>query len=198
MKLLELIEQNPNENYLNQAVEALENGEVIIIPTDTVYAFACDALNNRAIEQICLIKGNKVEKSRLSIVCNSISHASEYARVDDSSYRMMRDYLPGPFTFLLPALSKLPKAFKGRKTVGVRVCDNNITSKLTEMLGRPLMVSSVPIHDVDDTEPSLLAERYAQRVSIVLDAGRGGDVPSTVLDSTGIDIEVLRQGKGVL
>ncbi len=198
MKLLKIIPESPNDNYIQEAVEALERGELIILPTDTVYAVGCDVLSNKAVEKICNLKGIKSSKNTLSILCKNISQCSEYARIDDISHRLMHDYLPGPYTFILPALSKLPRAFKGRRTVGVRICDNNVVESLLERFGRPIMVSSVPIEEEDDVEPEFMARRYNGVVSLILDSGRGDTEGSTVVDSTDIDTEIIRQGKGLL
>lgn len=172
----------------------------MIYPTDTLYALGCDALNNNAIEKICKLKGLKSEKTNLSIICEDLSEVAKYARLDNANFRLLKDNLPGPFTFILPALSKLPKAFKGRKTVGVRIPDNAVSAALVKALGNPIMTTSVPVGDEEDyfTEPELIAERYIADVEIVIDAGRGGLVPSTIVDCTGEEPEVLRQGAGEL
>ncbi|MCH4155741.1 MAG: threonylcarbamoyl-AMP synthase [Muribaculaceae bacterium] len=199
MKLLKIIEESLNERYIDIAVEALLDGNIIIYPTDTLYALGCDALNNGAIEKICRIKGVKSEKTNLSIICESISQVAEYAHFDNDEFRMMKANLPGPFTFIFPAMSKLPKAFKGRKTVGVRVPDDKIAIELVHRLGRPIMTSSIEYEDEDyGTEPELIAERYVGDVSLILDSGRRSIVPSTIIDCTGDEPEIVREGKGVL
>ena len=147
MKLLKVFPENPNERYIELAAEAMRRGEIVIYPTDTLYAFGCDALNNNAIERICKLKGIKSDRTNLSIICEDLSQVAQYARLDNANFRLLKDNLPGPFTFILPALSKLPKAFKGRKTVGVRIPDNRIALALVEALGNPIMTSSVPIDD---------------------------------------------------
>lgn len=200
MKLLKVFKDNPNERFIELAADVMRRGGVVIYPTDTLYALGCDALNNNAIEKICKLKGLKSEKTNLSIICEDLSEVAKYARLDNANFRLLKDNLPGPFTFILPALSKLPKAFKGRKTVGVRIPDNAVSAALVKALGNPIMTTSVPVGDEEDyfTEPELIAERYIADVEIVIDAGRGGLVPSTIVDCTGEEPEVLRQGAGEL
>lgn len=200
MKLLKVFKDNPNERFMELAADVMRRGGVVIYPTDTLYALGCDALNNNAIEKICKLKGLKSEKTNLSIICEDLSEVAKYARLDNANFRLLKDNLPGPFTFILPALSKLPKAFKGRKTVGVRILDNAVSAALVKALGNPIMTTSVPVGDEEDyfTEPELIAERYIADVEIVIDAGRGGLVPSTIVDCTGEEPEVLRQGAGEL
>ena len=200
MKLLKVFKDNPNERFMELAADVMRRGGVVIYPTDTLYALGCDALNNNAIEKICKLKGLKSEKTNLSIICEDLSEVAKYARLDNANFRLLKDNLPGPFTFILPALSKLPKAFKGRKTVGVRIPDNAVSAALVKALGNPIMTTSVPVGNEEDyfTEPELIAERYIADVEIVIDAGRGGLVPSTIVDCTGDEPEVLRQGAGEL
>ena len=173
MKLLKVFPDNPNGRYIELAAEAMRRGEIVVYPTDTLYAFGCDALNNNAIERICKLKGIKSDRTNLSIICEDLSQVAQYARLDNANFRLLKDNLPGPFTFILPALSKLPKAFKGRKAVGVRIPDNRIAMALVEALGNPIMTSSVPIDDDMDytIEPELIAERYDGDVEIVIDGG---------------------------
>ena len=143
MKILKLYADNPNERYLDMAVDALRDGKIIIYPTDTLYALGCDALNNQAIERICKLKSIKSDKTNLSIICKDISQVAEYARFSNDDFKMMKENLPGAFTFIYPSLSSLPKAFKGRKTVGIRIPDNRIATMLVERLGNPIMTSAV-------------------------------------------------------
>ena len=199
MKILKIYSDNPNDRYIDEAVNALRDGKIIIYPTDTLYALGCDALNNNAIERICRLKSMKSDKTNLSIICKDISQVAEYARFSNDDFKMMRDNVPGAFTFIYPALSSLPKAFKGRKAVGVRIPDNNITRLLVERLGNPIMTSSVDYADEDyGCEPELMAQKYAENVDLVIDAGRGMLEPSTIVDCTGDEPEILRQGKGLL
>ena len=200
MKLLKVFPDNPNGRYIELAAEAMRRGAIVVYPTDTRYAFGCDALNNNAIARICKLKGIKSDRTNLSIICEDLSQVAQYARLDNANFRLLKDNLPGPFTFILPALSKLPKAFKGRKAVGVRIPDNRIAMALVEALGNPIMTSSVPIDDDMDytIEPELIAERYDGDVEIVIDGGEGGIEPSTVVDCTADEPEIIRQGRGEL
>ncbi len=182
MKILDIYPDSINERHIDEAVAALRRGEVIVYPTDTFYALGCDALNNRAIEKICRLKGINPDKNLLSIVCSGLSQAADYARIDNRAFRYLKEYLPGPFTFILPAATSLPKIFKGRKSVGVRVPDHNVALALAEALGNPLMSASVPVGDSEDaldeaSDPRALGLRYStvQDVTVVIaekEAGR--------------------------
>lgn len=200
MRLLKVFADNPNERYIELAADVMRCGGIVIYPTDTLYALGCDALNNNAIEKICKLKGVKSERTNLSIICEDLSEVAKYARLDNANFRLLKDNLPGPFTFILPALSKLPRAFKGRKTVGVRIPDNTVAAALVRALGNPIMTTSVPVDADTDyyTEPELIAERYIGDVEVVVDGGRGGTEPSTIVDCTGDVPEVVRQGIGEL
>lgn len=191
------MENNINTRYIDEIVDCLRDGGIIVYPTDTVYALGCDALNNQAIERICSLKEMKSAKTNLSIICSDISEVAQYAKFDNTQFKMMKSHLPGPFTFIFPALSKLPKAFKGRRTVGIRIPENAIARAIVEALGRPILTTSVPGDDEDyRCEPELIAETFQGSVDIVVDSGRGGLMPSTVVDCTGDEPEVTRQGKG--
>ncbi len=199
MKILKTLDKSPNERYVDIAVEALKDGEIIIYPTDTIYAMGCDALNNQAIEKICRIKGINSDKTNLSIICHDISQVAEYAKFDNDDFKIMRANFPGAFTFIFKALSKLPRAFKGRKTVGVRIPNNDVALMIVEKLGHPLLTSSIDCSDEDfGCEPELMATKYGEDVSVIIDTGRGNTVPSTIIDCTGEEREIIRQGKGVL
>lgn len=190
-----------NERYIDQAVEELRRGAVIIYPTDTRYAIGCDALNNRAVEAVCRLKGINPDKQRLSMVCADISQASEYARIDNDAFRVMRTNLPGPFTFILPASTRLSKAFKGRKEVGTRVPDNAIARRLAETLGNPLLSTTANWEDADPDDlanPEAIADRYGREsvIALMID---GGTAPAD-LDSAVVSLldsrspEILRPG----
>ncbi len=202
MKLLKVFRDNPNERFIELAADTMRRGGIVIYPTDTLYALGCDALNNNAIERICKLKGIRSDRTNLSIICSDLSEVAKYARLENANFRLLKENLPGPFTFILPALSKLPKAFKGRKTVGVRIPDNHIALPLVQALGKPHMTSSITIDDDDDadylTEPELIAERFAGDADLVIDGGHGGTEPSTVVDCTTDEPEIVRQGAGVL
>lgn len=200
MTILTMYPTSLNEKYLELALETIRSGGIIIYPTDTLYAIGCDALNNNAIERICKIKGINPMKTELSIICHDISQAAEYTRIDNRAFKMLKEHLPGQFTFLLPASTKLPKVFKGRKTVGVRIPDNPIPLALAEMLGNPLLTTSVE----DDGEgsviyPQSLAIQYEEVVDMVIDGGEGNEIPSTVVDITdSSEPRILRQGAGII
>ncbi|MBQ2563235.1 MAG: threonylcarbamoyl-AMP synthase [Muribaculaceae bacterium] len=199
MRVLPIIEDNINMRHIEDIVSVLRDGGIIVYPTDTVYAIGCDALNNQAIERICSLKAMKSAKTNLSIICSDISEVSQYAKFDNLQFRLMKNNLPGPFTFILPAMSKLPKAFKGRRTVGIRIPENKIATAIEQELGHPILTTSVPAQDDDyRCEPELIAESLGNFVDIVVDSGRGGLVPSTVIDCTSGEPEIIRQGKGEL
>lgn len=199
MRVLPIIEDNINMRHIEDIVCVLRDGGIIVYPTDTVYAIGCDALNNQAIERICSLKAMKSAKTNLSIICSDISEVSQYAKFDNQQFRLMKNNLPGPFTFILPAMSKLPKAFKGRRTVGIRIPENKIATAIEQELGHPILTTSVPAQDDDyRCEPELIAESLGNFVDIVVDSGRGGLIPSTVIDCTSGEPEIIRQGKGEL
>lgn len=199
--LVKIYPENPNQREIDRVVAILRDGGLIIYPTDTVYAFGCDALNVRAVERICKIKGIDPRKENLSIVCFDLSNISEYAKVDNSTFKLMKKNLPGPFTFILPVHSNLPKIYRNRKTVGIRVPDNTIAREIIRQLGNPLLTTSV--HDDDEileyiTDPELINERYEDTVDLVIDGGYGNLTASTVVDCTGDEPEIIRQGRGDL
>lgn len=201
--LLRIHPDNPNEREVNMVIECLNDGGVIIFPTDTIYAIGCDIYKSRAIERVAQIKGVKKEKANFSFICYDLSHLSEYSRpIDNSIYKMMRRNLPGPFTFILSASNKVPKIFQSRKkTIGIRVPDNNIARMIVDKLGNPLMSTSV--HDDDEiieytTDPELIFERYANQVDLVIAGGFGDNIPSTIIDCTSDEPELVREGKGIL
>lgn len=198
MQVLRIYPNSINERHIAQAVDTLRDGGIVIYPTDTLYALACDVLNRRAIERLCRIKGLDPNKNLLSIVCGGLSQASEYVRIDNEAFRTLKRYLPGPYTFILPASTRLPKVFKDRKTVGLRIPDNAIATALAEALGNPLLTASVAVdkenpHDAANAEA--LALHYAAAVDLVIDGGEGNTEPSTVVDlSDPADPVVVRQG----
>lgn len=174
-----------NERYIDEIVERLRRGDIIIFPTDTLYAVGCDALNNRAVERVCRLKGINPDKQRLAIVCADISQVSEFARVENDAFKIMKANLPGPFTFILPGSTKLARAFKGRREVGVRIPDNAIARRLAEELGNPLMSSSISWEDADPEElilPENIGLRYDGQVDLFIDGGEGSATPSAIVD----------------
>lgn len=200
MQVLRIYPNSINERHIAQAVDTLREGGLIVYPTDTVYAVGCDALNKRAIERLCRLKGLDPNKNLLSIVCGGLSQASEYVRIDNNAFRTVKNYLPGPYTFILPASTRLPKVFKDRKTVGLRVPDNAIATALAEALGNPLLTSSVELDDdnADDiVNAEALAVHYAPSVDLVIDGGDGSVTPSTIVDLTDAsEPVVIREGAG--
>lgn len=202
MKILTVYPNSINQRHIDEAVEALRRGEIIVYPTDTFYALGADALNNRAVERLCRLKGMNPDKNLLSVVCSGLSQAAEYARIDNRAFRLMKENLPGAFTFILPASSTLPKVFKSRKTVGVRVPDNAIALAIAENLGNPVMSASVPLGDSDDAleevaDPRALGLRYSgtPEVTVVIDGGDGGSEGSTIVDCLDSSSpEIVRQG----
>lgn len=200
INVVKIYEENPNPIKIRHVVEVLRNKGVIIIPTDTVYAFACDIFNASGIETISKLK-NKDNKSNLSFICHQMSQVSEYARMDDTAFKLMKKNLPGPFTFILQGSNSLPKLFKNRKNVGIRIPDNNITLEIVRELGHPIMTSSIPMNDRTEeyfTDPELIHEMYDNRVDLVINGGFGGIIHSTVIDCTGEEPELVRQGAGEL
>ncbi len=199
--LVKIYPENPNEKEINKVVQILQDGGLIIYPTDTVYAMGCDALNVRAVEKICRMKGINPEKSNLSIICCDLSNISEYARVDNFTFKLMKKNLPGPFTFILNTTSSLPKIKKKKKTVGIRIPDNNIIRELVNSLGNPILTTSVKDDDEMleySTDPELIYEKYKEQVDVVIDGGYGGIEASTIVDCTDGEPEIIRQGKGEL
>lgn len=192
--------QNPQLNKILEAVECLRNGGIIIYPTDTVYGMGCDIHNQRAVERICKLKGIKPEKANLSFVCYDLSHIADYAKISTPVFKVMKKALPGPYTFILNASHNVPKILKNnKKTVGIRVPDNNIARLLVKELGNPIITSS--IKDEDEiaeytTDPEIIFERYHKLVDMVIDGGIGNNIPSSILNGVNEDIEVIREGLG--
>ena len=199
MKILKFYPGSVNERNIAEAVDIIRSGGIVIYPTDTLYALGCDALNNRAIERLCRIKGLDPAKQMLSVVCEGMSQAAEYARIDNRAFRVLKEYLPGPFTFILPASTTLPKVFKGRKTVGVRIPDNDVARALAAGLGNPVLSASVEAATPEELAlPEGLALIYANTVDAVLDNGEGRTEGSTIVDLTDSSApEVIREGIGI-
>ncbi|ATA93089.1 threonylcarbamoyl-AMP synthase [Capnocytophaga canimorsus] len=197
---IRIYNENPNEREINRVVNILKSGGVVIYPTDTVYGLGCDITHTKALERIAKIKGVKLEKANFSFVCADLSNLSHYVKqIDSATFKILKRALPGPYTFILPGNNDLPSAFKKKKTVGIRVPDNNIARIIVERLGNPIVSTS--IHDDDDvieytTDPELIFEKWQNRVDAVIDAGYGDNVASTVIDLSGSQPIVLREGKG--
>jgi tRNA threonylcarbamoyl adenosine modification protein (Sua5/YciO/YrdC/YwlC family) len=201
--LIRLYNENPNPRQIRQIVDVLEAGGIIIYPTDTIYAMGCDILATKSIEKIARFKGLDPKKPELSLIFHDMSQLSEYTIIRDNTiFKLLKRNLPGPFTFIVQANNQIPKLFKNKKkTVGIRIPDNNITLELVRELGRPIITSS--IRDQDEvieysTDPELIYEKYNDIADIVIDGGYGSNEASTVVDCTGEEIEIVRQGLGVL
>ena len=199
-KLIKIYNENPNEKAIDSVVRVLRNGGLIIYPTDTVYGVGCDITNTKALEKVALLKGQKLSKSNFSFICYDLSNLSDYVKqIDTATFKVLKRNLPGPFTFILPGNSNLPKAFKKKSTVGIRVPDNNIIRELVKKLGNPIVSTS--IYDEDDlieytTDPELIFEKWRSKVDIVIDGGFGGNIPSTVVDLSDGEMVIIREGKG--
>lgn len=199
-KLIKLYEDNPSEKHLQTIVDVLKNDGLIIYPTDTVYGLGCDINSKKALEKIARIKQIKLEKANLSFVFESLSNLSEYvSQIDSNTFKILKRNLPGPYTFILPGNNKLPKVFKKKKTIGLRVPDHNITLSIVRALGNPIVSTS--IKDDDEvveytTDPSLILEKWNKLVDIVVDGGFGNNIPSTVIDLTTDEPSLIREGKG--
>lgn len=199
--LLKLYEQNPDPRLINKIVDLLEHGGVIIYPTDTVYGMGCDITKARAVERVARIKGIKPDKAKFSFICSDLSHLSDFARhVDNTTFKLMKSYLPGPYTFILNASNQVPKSIKfHRKTVGIRIPDNNIILEIVRKLGHPILTTSLKKDDdilEYPTDPELIYEEYRDFVDAVIDGGYGGIIPSTILDCSGEEPELIREGLG--
>ena len=199
--LLKLYEQNPDPRQINKIVDLLGHGGVIIYPTDTVYGMGCDITKARAVERVARIKGIKADKAKFSFICSDLSHLSDYARhVDNNTFKLMKSYLPGPYTFILNASNQVPKSIKfHRKTVGIRIPNNNIILEIVKQLGHPILTTSLKKDDhilEYPTDPELIYEEYRDLVDAVIDGGYGGIVPSTVLDCSGEEPLLIREGLG--
>lgn len=200
--LLKLYEKNNSLQDLQQVVDILNDGGLIIYPTDTMYAIGCHGLKERAIERICRIKEIDPRKNNLSIICYDLSSISEYAKLDNNTFKLMKRNLPGAFTFILSTGSKLPKIFKNRKEVGIRMPDNQITSEIARLLDAPIMTTTLPHDKGDDMEylttPELIDEKFGSMVNLVIDGGIGGIEPSTIVNCVDGEAKITRQGKGEL
>lgn len=201
-KILRIYPENPQENLINEVISTLENGGLIIYPSDTVYALGCDIYNLKAMEKLARLKNTTLEKAHFSIICNNLSHLSEFTKpIETSTFRLLKSKIPGPFTFILEANKSLPLAYKGKKTVGIRVPEHSIPQLIVEKLGHP--IASTSIKDDDEmleysTDPELIAEKYDDLVDLVIDSGYGDLTASTIVDLTSGEPMILREGKGDL
>lgn len=201
--LIKIYPENPNAKAIEQVVQILRKGGIIIYPTDTVYGLGCDITNHKAIETICRMRGIKPEKANFSFVCYDLSHISDYIKpIDNATFRVLKKALPGPFTFIFNASHGVPKLLSSnKKTVGIRVPDNNIAREIVKALGNPILSTS--IKDDDEiieysTDPELIYEKYQDLADIVIDGGYGDNIPSTVVDCTNGSFDIIREGKGDL
>lgn len=201
-EFIKLYPQNPDPRRIEHIVKSLRDGAVIIYPTDTVYGMGCDIHNARAVERVAHIKGIKPTKNDFSFICYDLSHIADYARVSNQAFKLMKSLLPGPFTFILQATNSVPKLLNtNKKTVGIRVPDNDIPRLIVHELGNPIITTS--IRDDDEvieysTDPELIYEKFQNQVDIVVDGGYGGNVASTIVDATNDDFSIIRQGLGEL
>ncbi|MDB4583619.1 L-threonylcarbamoyladenylate synthase [Draconibacterium sp.] len=198
-----LFNENPNPRVIRKIADILRDGGLIIYPTDTVYGLGCDITNQKAVEKVARWKGVKIEKNNFSFICSDFSHLSDYTKpIQNNVFKLIKKNLPGPFTFILEANNKVPKYFKGKKkTVGIRIPDNNIIREIVLELGNPILSTS--IHNDDEileyiTDPELINEKYQDIADVVIDGGYGELIPSTIVDCTQDNVEVIREGKGKL
>lgn len=201
-QFIKIYEDKPNEAAIKKVVDVLRNGGLIIYPTDTVYGLGCDITNTKALERIAKIKGIKLEKANFSFICSDLSNISDYVKqIDTATFKILKRALPGPYTFILQGNNDLPKEFRKKKTVGIRVPDNRIIIEIVKMLGNPIVSTS--IYDEDavleySTDPELIFEKWNNLVDLVIDGGYGDNIPSTIIDLSGFEPEVIREGKGSL
>lgn len=197
--LLSLHPDNPQPRLIKQLAECILDGGIVIYPTDTIYGIGCDIFQSKAIEKVCRIKNIDPQKAQLSFICKDLSHLSDYTKsIDTPLYRMLKSYLPGPYTFILPASKQVPKILQSKKsTIGLRVPDNKICHDLCEAIGHPILSASLPGEMVEEyTDPEVIFENFKDRVDFVIDGGIGGMIPSTVVDCTTYNWEILRHGLG--
>ncbi|MDG1042209.1 MAG: L-threonylcarbamoyladenylate synthase [Flavobacteriaceae bacterium] len=199
-ELLKIYPENPNPKAIQNVVDVLKKGGLIIYPTDTVYGLGCDITNVKALDRIAKIKGVKLERSNFSFICHDLSNLSDYVtQIETPIFKLLKRTLPGPYTFILPGANSLPYPFKKKKTVGIRIPDNSIALNIVEALGNPIVSTS--IHDEDaileyTTDPELIHEKWSSKVDLVIDGGYGDNQPSTVLEVKGSEITIVREGKG--
>ncbi len=200
--MLKLYEKNNNPEEIQKVIDILNDGGLIIYPTDTRYAIGCHAMKERAVEEICKIKGIDVQKNNLSIICYDLSSVSQFAKMDNSVFKLMKRNLPGPFTFILNGTNKLPKIFRNRKEIGIRMPDEPIIQEIARVLDEPIMTTTVPYDPSDEieyvTNPELIHEKFGHLVDLVIDGGVGHVLESTIVDYTNNDFEIVRQGAGEL
>ena len=197
MKIIKIWSDSLDDRQLNEITRDLKDGATLIAPTDTLYAITCDALSTKAVEKVCKIKGINPDKTNLSIICSDISMAAEYANFNNETFHALKELTPGPYTFLCKTSHNLPAAFKRRKIVGVRIPKDNVVRQIAKSLGNPLLTTSIQYEDEDyGINPELIEEAYDNRVDMIIEGKDGGLIPSTILDCTGKEMEVVREGLG--
>ena len=197
--LIKIHPENPQPRLIKQVVECLKDGGIIVYPTDTIYGLGCDIMQPKAIERICKIKNIDPQKVQLSFICSNLSRLSDYTKsIDTPLYRMLKNYLPGPYTFILPASKQVPKILQTKKnTIGLRIPDNTICQHILDAMNNPILSTSLPGEMVEDyTDPEIISEKFEHLVDFVIDGGIGGMVPSTIVNCTSDEWTILRQGKG--
>lgn len=197
--LIQIHPQDPQPRLIKQVAECLKDGGIIVYPTDTIYGLGCDIKQHKAVERICKIKNVDPQKAQLSFICRDLSHLSDYTKsIETPLYRMLKSYLPGPFTFILPASKQVPKILQSKKsTIGLRVPDNTICQHILETLDNPILSASLPGIMVEEyTDPEVIYEKFSDQVDFVIDGGIGGMVPSTIVDCTTNEWVIVRQGLG--
>jgi len=199
---IRIYEENPNPKEIKKVVDTLKKGGLIIYPTDTVYGLGCDITNTKALERIARIKGVKLEKANFSFICHDLSNLSDYVKqIDSSTFKILKRALPGPYTFILPGSKTLPAAFKKKKEVGIRVPNNAIAIDIVKALGNPIISTSIRDEDTIleyTTDPELILEKWDNLVDLVINGGYGGNLASTIIDLSGDEPEIIREGKGSL
>lgn len=199
-EFIKIYPENPHPRAVTKVVNALNKGGLVIYPTDTVYALGCDSKNLKAMHRLAQLKGQKLERTNMAFICHNLSHLSDYtAQLDSSTFKLLKRYLPGAYTFILPSNKALPHPFKKRKTVGIRVPDHSVILEIVEQLGNPILTTS--IHDDDQiidytTNPEIIYDEWRNKVDIIIDSGFGGNIPSTVIDATSLPPQIVREGKG--
>ena len=200
--IIRLYDRDNDPAQMKKVTDILEEGGTVIYPTDTMYAIGCHALKERAVEKICRIKGIDPRKNNLSIICYELSEISRYARMENATFKLMKRNLPGPFTFILDGTSRLPKIFRSRKEIGIRMPDNPIIREIARQLDAPVLTTTIPYNEDEDpgyaTDPELIDEKWGHNVDLVIDGGPGSLTASTVVDCTGPEFTIVRQGAGVL
>lgn len=199
-EFVKIYPENPHPRAVSKVVNAFKKGGLVIYPTDTVYALGCDSKNLKAMQRLAQLKGQKLERTNMAFICHNLSHLSDYtAQLDASTFKLLKRYLPGAYTFILPSNKALPHPFKKRKTVGIRVPDHPVILEIVEQLGNPILTTS--IHDDDQiidytTNPEIIYDEWRNKVDIIIDSGFGGNIPSTVIDVTSQFPQIVREGKG--